>query len=111
MPHTTHPAQTLADGRGDCTEYAYLFATLARIIGIPARTVSGLAYSEEPTPGFLLHAWNEVYLDGSWRAVDPTWNQSTVDATHLPFPDDEARGLTLLAQLQKTRFELLRVSY
>ncbi len=108
---TTDPAQTLAVGRGDCTEYAYLFATLARIIGIPARTVSGLAYSEEPSPGFLLHAWNEVYLDGRWRAVDPTWNQASVDATHLPFPDDEARGLTLLAQLQQTRFELRSVGY
>lgn len=108
---TTHPAQTLADRRGDCTEYAYLFATLARIIGIPARTVSGLAYSEEPSPGFLLHAWNEVYVDGSWRAMDPTWNQASVDATHLPFPDDEARGLTLLAQLQQARFELGSVGY
>lgn len=108
---TTDPAQTLANRRGDCTEYAYLFATLARIIGIPARTVSGLAYSEEPTPGFLLHAWNEVYVQGRWRAVDPTWNQASVDATHLPFPEDEARGLTLLAQLQQTRFELASVGY
>ena len=43
--------ETIAERSGDCTEYANLLTTLARSIGLPARTVMGLAYSESPQPG------------------------------------------------------------
>lgn len=108
---TTNPVETLARGSGDCTEFAYLYATLARINGIPTRTVSGMAYSADPEPGFLVHAWNVIWLDGGWQAVDPTWNQTHVDASHLAFPDDSRAGLRILAQLPQTRFEVLETAY
>jgi transglutaminase-like putative cysteine protease len=49
-------------------------------MGIPTRLVGGLVYMENL--GFLYHAWAESYIDG-WIAVDPTFNQLGVDATHI----------------------------
>ncbi|MEE9255065.1 MAG: transglutaminase-like domain-containing protein [Pseudomonadales bacterium] len=94
---------------GDCTEYAELFTTLARAIGLPARTVSGLVYRDEEGDPLVLHAWNEVVIDGKWFSVDPTWNEFGIDATHLRFPlgpDRLMRAHTLLSQM---RFKVIEV--
>jgi transglutaminase-like putative cysteine protease len=97
--------------RGDCNEYAEMFTTLSRAIGIPARTVIGLAYTDENRPAFALHAWNEVLVNNSWHAFDPTWNESNVDATHIPLPEDDAGSLLGIVSLRELRFELLKVRY
>jgi len=58
---------------GVCADYAELFTTLARSIGIPCKTVGG--YALDPIDGLLSgHAWNEVEINGKWYGVDPTWN-------------------------------------
>jgi hypothetical protein len=58
---------------GVCSDYAELFTTLARSIGIACKTVDG--YALDPINGFLGgHAWNEVEINGKWYGVDPTWN-------------------------------------
>jgi hypothetical protein len=58
---------------GVCADYAELFTTLARSIGIACKTVGG--YALDPIGGFLCgHAWNEVEINGKWYGVDPTWN-------------------------------------
>jgi transglutaminase-like putative cysteine protease len=61
----------LAEGRGDCTEYADLLIALCRAAGIPARTVSGLALKKNmANPN---HHWAEVWLPTyGWIPVDPT---------------------------------------
>lgn len=68
-----------------CQEYTDLFIALARSQGIPARRAIGYAYSnqQELKPsgfaGDVLHTWPE-YFDtptASWRAVDPTWEDTT----------------------------------
>ncbi len=97
---------TLADRAGDCTEFADLFATLARAIGLPARTVVGLAYRGD---AFALHAWNEVAVDGVWRGVDPTWGQTRVDAAHLPLPS--GMELAVIAQLPNLRLRVVEAEY
>ena len=77
---------------GDCTEFADFYTALARAVGLPARTVVGLAYRDDPgnsAGAFALHAWNEVAVDGFWRGVDPTWGQDSADLTHPA----SARGL------------------
>lgn len=81
---------------GDCTEFADLFTTLARSLDIPARTVFGLAYDDSDNPAFAFHAWNEVAVDGVWQAVDPTWNQVRVDATHILLPSNQTTALQLI---------------
>src|SRR5690606_22187588 len=73
---------------GDCNEYAELLTTLARALEIPSRTVFGLAYAADEAPAFRFHAWNELLVNGEWRAVDATWNQLRIDATHIPLPQN-----------------------
>ncbi|MCZ6916219.1 MAG: transglutaminase-like domain-containing protein [Gemmatimonadetes bacterium] len=73
--------EVLETKRGDCNEHTILFVSLARAVGLPARTAAGLVYVDG---SFYYHAWAEVYL-GGWVAVDPTFGQFPADASHLRF--------------------------
>lgn len=92
--------QVLEMGAGDCNEHAVLFAALARAVGLPARIVAGLVYSDEV---FLYHAWNEVWLGNGWVSVDPTFDQMPVDATHIKLveggPEVHDRLLRVIGRL------------
>ncbi len=101
----------LSDQRGDCTEFADLLTTLARAAGIPTRTVFGLAYSEAEQPAFAFHAWNELRIDGGWVAMDPTWGQDRVDATHIPLPNDDSAALQLLTGPASLAFSVREVEH
>jgi len=80
----------LRERRAECQGHAYLLAALARSLGIPARIVNGIAYSEAHR-GFLYHTWNELWIAGrGWRPVDPTFGQAHADATHLKLIEGEA---------------------
>jgi transglutaminase-like putative cysteine protease len=68
--------------RAECQGHAYLYAALMRSLDVPTRVVNGLVYSPEHG-GFLYHTWAESLVDGGWRAIDPTFNQSRADATHI----------------------------
>ena len=101
--------------RGDCTEFANLYTTLARAAGLPARTRAGLVYRAAPAaagdaPGgsFALHAWNEVAVDGVWRSVDPTWGKSRVGVTHLPLP--EHAFLAVAMALPNLKFRMVEAT-
>lgn len=72
-------AETLATREADCSEFSQLFVAMARSLGLPARIVSGLAYSGSSFGG---HAWVEVWV-GEWVELDPTWGTDFVDATHI----------------------------
>jgi transglutaminase-like putative cysteine protease len=64
------PERTLADRAGSCRDFAVLFAAAARAVGIAARFVSG--YCDGGETSCHMHAWAEVYLEGSgWRGYDP----------------------------------------
>ena len=78
---------TLATKGGDCTEHSILFVALARAVGLPAREVSGIVYSEEYV-GFFFHQWAEVFV-GKWVATDPTFDQPIADATHVKLTEGE----------------------
>lgn len=89
------PVLTLATREADCTEFSALFVGMARSLGLPARTVSGLAYNGSSFGG---HAWVEVWI-GKWIELDPTWGTSFVDATHIRATGDAlltSAGLNLL---------------
>lgn len=100
---------TLRDRSGDCTEFADLYTTLARAVGLPARTVVGLAYRELAAPGFALHAWNEVAIDGVWHGIDPAWGQTRPGAARFALPEDAA--LAAIAELPQLRFRVLETQY
>ena len=73
--------QVLRARSGDCNEHTQLYLALARAVGLPARSASGLALVRGK---FYYHAWPEVYL-GRWIAVDPTFGQFPADAAHIRF--------------------------
>lgn len=68
-----------------CSEYSDLFITLARAAKIPARMLTGYAYTANTglrplsLDDNILHAWVE-YFDSdseSWIMIDPTWESTT----------------------------------
>jgi hypothetical protein len=81
--------------KGVCSDKAYLFNVLARIIGIPCKEVMGLAYGAGE---WGLHAWNEVLINNKWYSIDPTWdmwqvpvnvkNNFIITIPHLKMKDD-----------------------
>ena len=103
--------RALEQGRGECTDFADLFTTLARAVGLPARTVFGLAYKDGSQPAFMFHAWNEVFSDNRWQSVDPTWNQTRVDATHIPLTDDQAAAMLLASAARSVALSVVDTQY
>lgn len=63
--------------RGLCTDYANLFDTLCKSVGIKSCIVSGYSKGAINLEDDLLfisdHAWNAVLIDGRWRLLDLTW--------------------------------------
>ncbi len=103
--------QALTDRRGECTDFADLFTTAARAAGYPARTVYGLAYRDGNRPSFMFHAWNEIFSNDRWRAVDPTWNQPITDATHLPLSESQAAAMVMAASSSTIALEIVDIRY
>lgn len=84
-----------------CLEFADTFITLSRAAGVPARLLTGYAYTENNRLKPLglvkdvLHAWPEYYdyMKQAWIPVDPTWTVTTggadyfhhLDFSHLVF--------------------------
>jgi transglutaminase-like putative cysteine protease len=98
----------LATRRAECQGHAWLYAAMARSLGIPTRVVNGLAYSGE-WGGFLYHTWNESRIDGQWLAVDPTFGERRADAARLKIVYGESTlGLAVIADwIGRTRIEVL----
>lgn len=63
--------RTISGQKGMCYDYASLFASMLRSIGIPTKLVMGTSEYVD-----VYHAWNEVYLNGQWVTID-----TTVDAS------------------------------
>jgi transglutaminase-like putative cysteine protease len=64
--------EALVQGQGVCQDHAHLFASAARVLGIPARYVAGyfLAGAEALHE---THAWAEAWVPGlGWVGFDPT---------------------------------------
>jgi transglutaminase-like putative cysteine protease len=72
-------------GRGVCQDYTHAFLAAARVLGIPARYVSGYLCSEDAESGQVQqsHAWPEAHLPGAgWVEFDPT-NNRLVDERYV----------------------------
>ena len=73
----TTPYQTFTSKKGVCQDFANVFITLARLLGIPARYVCGYLYTgntgESRARSDASHAWLQLYIpDVGWKAFDPT---------------------------------------
>jgi transglutaminase-like putative cysteine protease len=67
----TGAAEALADGKGVCQDHAHIFISAARVLGVPARYVTGYLVLEEPKPADAHHAWAEAWVEGlGWVGFD-----------------------------------------
>jgi len=96
----------LKDRRGEYQSHTNLFAAIARAGGVPTKVVNGLVYSRS-FGGFVYHSWPEVFV-GEWRALDPTFGQTAVDATHIKLSEGEKEGaLKLMEFIGKLQIKIL----
>ena len=81
----------LQNKQGVCDELTSLFIALLRSVGIPARFVSGISYtnSELFAEKWGPHGWTEVYFPGyGWIPFDVTYGEyGWIDPTHIKFKD------------------------
>jgi transglutaminase-like putative cysteine protease len=70
--HTgTAAEEALKQGSGVCQDHAHVFAAAARLLGYPARYVSGYLMMNETIDQAAGHAWAEAYVKGlGWVAFD-----------------------------------------
>ena len=64
-----------------CEGYSRTFWAIAGAAGLPIRIVNGTVDGRE-------HAWNEVFLDGTWKSVDCTWDDSQAGIRYKYFLTD-----------------------
>lgn len=75
VEYNTHPdektvrsaAVTLENRQGDCDDLSFLYISLCRAVGIPARFIRGFLLTEAPpgTVTAVAHAWVEVFVGTS----------------------------------------------
>ena len=78
-------SQWVLDHRqGVCDELTNLFISMARSLGIPARFISGMVYTNT-LYDWGAHGWAEVYFPGvGWVPYDPTFGQyGYIDPGHI----------------------------
>jgi transglutaminase-like putative cysteine protease len=69
----TNAEEALARGGGVCQDSAHLMLAACRVLGLPARYVSGYVFLPGSDVGVASHAWADVFVEGrGWISVDPT---------------------------------------
>ena len=59
-----------------CNGIAAAYSAMCNMMGIPCHKLTGEA--ENAQGNKEMHAWNEVYICGSWYLVDATWGSVTI---------------------------------
>lgn len=76
----TSALETFVLRQGVCRDYAHMLVTLVRAGTVPARLAS--VYGIGVTPQDF-HAVAEVWLEGRWHLVDPSWMAHPFDMAHI----------------------------
>ena len=68
---TTTAEESLARGHGVCQDHAHLFIAAARLLGVPARYVSGYLMLDDAVEQQAGHAWAEAHVPAlGWVGFD-----------------------------------------
>ncbi len=78
--YVPNPDETLANKTGICFDYASLAAAMLRSLGVPAKIITGYV-----SPDGVYHAWNMVYINGSWTSVEFSISPDTWTRVDLTF--------------------------
>jgi len=74
---------TLENKQAACDEITNLFIASLRAMNIPAKAISGIAYTNIHDD-FLPHAWSSVYIDNQWIEFDVTYGEyGYIDPGHI----------------------------
>lgn len=77
----TSASEALVAGHGVCQDFTHIFCSAARLLGAPARYVSGHLAREGHAPQDASHAWAEALVpDLGWIGFDPANGICTTDA-------------------------------
>lgn len=115
----------LENREGVCDEITVLLIAMLRSLGIPARFVSGISYTNSPLfkERWGFHGWAEVYFPGyGWVPFDPTYGQyGYMDASHVKLneavdPEDvstkyESSGRNIELEAGKLNIEASIIDY
>ena len=81
----------LDNRKGVCDELTSLFIAMLRSVGVPAKFISGIAYTNSPLfpDEWGPHGWAEVYFPGvGWVPYDVTYGEfGYVNPTHFKFKE------------------------
>lgn len=69
--------EVIESGQGVCQDFAHVMVALLRLVGLPARYVSGYLFhrtdGDDRSAADATHAWVEAWLpDAGWVGLDPT---------------------------------------
>ena len=79
----TKGEDALNSGEGVCQDHAHIFIGCARLLGIPARYVSGYLMMDDRVDQEAGHAWAEAHIDGlGWVGFDVS-NQICPDERYI----------------------------
>ncbi|HEY5819073.1 MAG TPA: transglutaminase family protein [Mesorhizobium sp.] len=69
----TNAETALEQKQGVCQDHAHIFIAAARLLGFPARYVSGYLLLDDRVDQVASHAWAEAYVEGlGWVSFDPS---------------------------------------
>ncbi len=108
VPISQYPLNSFLfdDQAGYCQQFAGSLALMARMVGIPARVVSGFAPgTPDSSDGsyevhdYDAHSWVEVFFRGiGWVTFDPTPAAAPAESQRLGGEEPERRGAALLSE-------------
>jgi transglutaminase-like putative cysteine protease len=68
---TTVAEDALLQGSGVCQDHSHIFIAVSRLLGFPARYVSGYLMMNDRLDQVATHAWAEAHVDNlGWVAFD-----------------------------------------
>lgn len=82
--NTATTAEEAAErGEGVCQDHAHALISAARLLGLPARYVSGYLRMHDRTEQEAMHAWAEIFIDDlGWTGFDVSNGTAPVE-THV----------------------------
>ncbi len=63
----------ILNGRANCDGYADAFFLCASLCGLKVKYIHGDSLLKDPENNST-HLWNLIFLDGTWRSLDLTWD-------------------------------------
>ena len=84
----------LLNGQANCDGYADAFLLTGTLAGLEVRCQQGDSREKGPDDQYsdVLHLWNLMKINGSWRLVDVTWDDREIATVHTWFNLGEDRA-------------------